>query len=160
MPLPRQGKGGIDLATYTANYGLHQWEATDDFLRTDFNTDFGIIDGALGEKAEMAHGQYVGTGATGHTIILGFQPKVLVIIPSDTGSAEARNASLILVDAIARYAEGDSNPMISPYYSAGTPMYTVTPTATGMELYSHPNWNEPRYVMNEQGRTYHYVVCR
>ena len=40
------------MATYTTNYGLHQWEASDDFLRTDFNTDFAKIDAALGEKAD------------------------------------------------------------------------------------------------------------
>ena len=36
------------MANYTANYGLHQWEPGDSFLRTDFNGDFAKIDGALG----------------------------------------------------------------------------------------------------------------
>ena len=35
------------MATYTTNYQLHQWEASDDFLRTDFNTDFQKIDAAI-----------------------------------------------------------------------------------------------------------------
>ena len=35
------------MATYTSNYQLHQWEASDSFLRTDFNTDFQKIDAAI-----------------------------------------------------------------------------------------------------------------
>ena len=35
------------MATYTSNYQLHQWVPEDDFLRTDFNTDFQKIDAAL-----------------------------------------------------------------------------------------------------------------
>ena len=31
----------------TTNYKLHQWEATDDFLRTEFNENFGKLDGAV-----------------------------------------------------------------------------------------------------------------
>ena len=45
------------MATYTEHYGLHQWEAADDFLRTDFNTDFQKIDGALGTLAEEVAGK-------------------------------------------------------------------------------------------------------
>lgn len=37
----------MNMATYTPNYGFHQWEATDNFLRTDFNTDFGKIDASI-----------------------------------------------------------------------------------------------------------------
>ena len=35
------------MASYTTNYQLHQWEASDSFLRTDFNTDFQKIDAAV-----------------------------------------------------------------------------------------------------------------
>ena len=45
------------MATYTSHYQLHQWEASDSFLRTDFNTDFQKIDAALGEKAEAEETQ-------------------------------------------------------------------------------------------------------
>ena len=74
------------MATYTANYGLHQWEATDDFLRTDFNTDFQKIDEAveaaytLAEgRADVVLGTYEGNGASSRTISLGFQPKAVLI---------------------------------------------------------------------------------
>ncbi len=39
------------MATYTANYGLHQWAPTDPFQRLDFNQDFSKIDAALGSLA-------------------------------------------------------------------------------------------------------------
>ena len=83
------------MATYTTNYGLHQWEASDDFLRTDFNTDFAKIDAALGEKADgedlaevenLAEGKcrvvtgcYTGSGTSERTITLGFRPKVVAV---------------------------------------------------------------------------------
>ncbi|MGN8967493.1 hypothetical protein [Intestinimonas sp. HCP28S3_D6] len=35
------------MATYTPNYGLHQWAPEDKFLRTDFNEDFSKLDTAL-----------------------------------------------------------------------------------------------------------------
>ena len=81
MPLSRQGKGGIDLATYTANYGLHQWEATDDFLRTDFNTDFQKIDTAIGGL--LVFGSFTGDGANGKVISLGFTPRAVYVCARD-----------------------------------------------------------------------------
>ena len=75
------------MASYTANYGLHQWEAADDFLRTDFNTDFEMIDEALTGlemgKIEMVTGAYTGTGEALRTIALGFQAKVLFLERAD-----------------------------------------------------------------------------
>ena len=68
------GKGGFNLATYTEHYGLHQWESTDDFLRTDFNTDFQKIDTALGAKCQLVAGSYVGDGAEEREFDLGFTP--------------------------------------------------------------------------------------
>ena len=46
-PLTGRVKGGFILANYTEHYGLHQWVPEDDFLRTDFNADFALIDAAL-----------------------------------------------------------------------------------------------------------------
>lgn len=71
------------MATYTPNYGLHQWVAEDDFLRTDFNTDFQKIDQALGnlslDKAQIVVGSYTGNDSSSRTITLGFQPQALYI---------------------------------------------------------------------------------
>lgn len=95
------------MATYTSHYQLHQWEASDSFLRTDFNTDFQKIDaaikgvetaantalalkadkteltqacGALDEaKCETLTGSYTGNGANTRTIDLGCAPKAVFI---------------------------------------------------------------------------------
>ena len=98
----------IFMATYTSNYQLHQWVPGDNFLRTDFNTDFQKIDAALGSiraqasssasavsgvqsslssvqsalsrKAEFVLGTYTGTGSgSGKTVSLGFQPRAVLI---------------------------------------------------------------------------------
>ena len=95
------------MATYTSNYQLHQWEASDSFLRTDFNTDFQKIDaavkgvetaantalalkadkteltqacGALDEaKCETLTGSYTGNGANTRTIDLGCAPRAVFV---------------------------------------------------------------------------------
>ena len=95
------------MATYTTNYQLHQWEASDSFLRTDFNTDFQKIDaaikgvetaantalakkadkteltqacGALDEaKCETLTGSYTGNGANTRTIDLGCAPRAVFV---------------------------------------------------------------------------------
>ena len=76
------------MATYTANYQLHQWVPEDNFLRTDFNQDFARIDAGIraakaqaeeleSSKCEITCGTYVGDGAASRTITLGFQPKAV-----------------------------------------------------------------------------------
>ena len=97
----------IFMATYTTNYQLHQWVPGDNFLRTDFNTDFQKIDaaikgvetaantalalkadkteltqacGALDEaKCETLTGSYTGNGANTRTIDLGCAPRAVFI---------------------------------------------------------------------------------
>ena len=95
------------MASYTTNYQLHQWEPSDSFLRTDFNTDFQKIDaaikgvetaantalalkadkteltqacGALDEaKCETLTGSYTGNGANTRTIDLGCAPRAVFV---------------------------------------------------------------------------------
>ncbi len=61
-------------SNYTENYGLCQWEATDQVLRTEFNEDNMKVDATLlehGQKLQwlgdlrMECGSYVGTGKFG-----------------------------------------------------------------------------------------------
>ena len=74
------------MASYTTHYGLHQWDPEDNFLRTDFNTDFEKIDTALGEIAETADGKisivtgtYTGNNSNGRIITLGFTPTAVYL---------------------------------------------------------------------------------
>ena len=80
------------MATYTENYQLHQWVPEDDFLRTDFNTDFQKIDTALAGiqeavdgKTRIREGSYTGNGSTSlRTVATSGTPKVLLL---STGSS-------------------------------------------------------------------------
>ena len=94
------------MASYTANYKLHQWEPEDNFLRTDFNEDFQKIDTALqgleSKKADTTTlnskistvtsrlstqesrtyyvvGTFDGNGAASRDISLGFAPKAVFV---------------------------------------------------------------------------------
>ena len=78
------------MATYTPNYGLHQWVPEDVFVRTDFNTDLSKIDTALGahdtaltQKCEAVFGSYIGNGAETRTITLAFTPKAVLVERQD-----------------------------------------------------------------------------
>ena len=82
------------MASYTANYQLHQWEPADFFLRTDFNADFAKLDAALAGKAGLADlaeklgavtGSYTGDGSACRTISLGFAP-IAVFLREDEDS--------------------------------------------------------------------------
>ena len=75
------GKGGFNLATYTEHYGLHQWESTDNFLRTDFNTDFAKIDAAIGGL--LVFGSFTGDESNGRVISLGFTPRAVYVCGRD-----------------------------------------------------------------------------
>lgn len=81
------------MAKYTKHYQLHQWEASDAFLRTDFNTDFKKIDTAL-QTANTAcvAGSYTGNNST-ITVNLGFKPSFLAIVP--TGHTNSYNSDIV-----------------------------------------------------------------
>lgn len=94
------------MATYTSNYQLHQWVPEDDFLRTDFNTDFQKIDAALAGleankaaqsnlaalqssisaaqstangRARAIKGTFTGNGSAPRTISIGGTPKIVFL---------------------------------------------------------------------------------
>ena len=151
MPLPRQGKGGIDLATYTANYGLHQWEATDDFLRTDFNTDHQLIDAALGElaegKAEAVYGSYAGSGEAGtdakNSLSFPFQPGMVIL-----QGTEHQFVTL----AVLPYWEGDAKGI---YAVGGT---TLSVDCEGNTVRWWANYSTEQF--NDAGKTYYYMCIK
>ena len=62
------------MAAYTEHYHLHQWEPEDNFLRTDFNEDFRVLDKALALKPEILSGSYTGDDARSRDISLGVSP--------------------------------------------------------------------------------------
>ena len=150
------------MASYTTNYGLHQWEPADDFLRTDFNTDFAKIDAGMRAaqsaadgaqsaastaqstadgKSGIVTGSYTGNDAESRTISLGFQPKAVLV--------ERRDG--------VRY----SNATVAGLALAGKPAYTssgdggVTVTSNGFTV-SRKNFT----TTNESGITFYYLAVR
>ena len=96
------------MASYTANYQLHQWEPADFFLRTDFNADFAKLDAALAGKAGLADlaeklgavtGSYTGDGSAGRTISLGFAP-IAVFLREDEDSGAILAVQKALADSV------------------------------------------------------------
>ena len=64
----------------TEHLGLHQWEATDSFLRTDFNEDFQKIDGAVEElKHARVTGSYTMAPSGPLNVEVGFRPSLLLV---------------------------------------------------------------------------------
>ena len=144
MPLPRQGKGGIDLATYTTNYGLHQWEASDNFLRTDFNTDHQLIDGALADKAEVTAGTYTGDGTAQRTIELDRAPAAVLLF-DQYGNAN-----------VSYYAYGGLALEGHPCSKSGDP--TITLTGSGFTVYYQQQTPSHFVATNYSGAVFHYLA--
>ena len=61
------------MAAYTEHYHLHQWEPEDNFLRTDFNEDFRVLDKALALKPEILS----------RGISLGVSPRAVFVVRQD-----------------------------------------------------------------------------
>ena len=132
------------MATYTEHYGLHQWESTDDFLRTDFNADFAAIDGALGAKCEMTVGSYVGDGEESRTISLPFQPQAVLLTNSEGETYRFPETTGGLALA--------GHPLAS--YQYGDPCLAVA--GSGFQV-----GQSDRYVnTNATGMAYHYAAFR
>ena len=151
----------------TQNYQLHQWEATDDFLRAEFNENFTKLDEAvaaevaarasavnglntaLGKKSEVFVGTYTGDGTKGRVIALGFQPKAVLVMPS-TGQL---NASYCYFGGLAV--------MGSPVAVKDNEVAALT--ATGFRVSHtaiyHNNYTE-LFTVNESEKRYHYLAIK
>lgn len=79
-------KGGTPMASnYTENYGLCQWEATDQVLRTEFNEDNAKIDEVLASlNCQFYMQSYIGTGEDGPQTYQFPKRPVFIIIQGGT----------------------------------------------------------------------------
>ena len=147
------------MASYTSNYQLHQWVPEDDFLRTDFNTDFQKIDTAIkavknqadglnSSKAEIVTGSYTGDGAATRTVTLGFRPTAVLLENrmGARGSSSVIQAGLALWDA---------------------PLYTVSggvPNPSALEItatgFTAANGGSTGSTLNIDGTAYQYIVVK
>lgn len=105
-------------SNYTENFGLCQWEATDQVLRTEFNEDTAKIDAAL---PRFITGSYVGTGEENVTkhYSLGCRPKLLVLRTENTFSGNTYNVGVILTEVATIFYNSNSSYMQLPGGMAG-----------------------------------------
>lgn len=129
------------MATYTEHYGLHQWLPEDNFLRTDFNTDFQKIDIALGMALKIVTGTYTGTsslnGGVTQQIELGFRPRLVMIVP-DRQNFGASDQSALAID--------------------GTEHNGVTINDTGFQVKGKTNLEYHNEVQQADCNPYRYLV--
>lgn len=65
----------------TSNYGLSQWEATDQVQRTDFNADNAKVDAALtARNCQIYMTSYTGTGAGDLVFTFPAKPMLVIIM--------------------------------------------------------------------------------
>ena len=153
----------------TQNYKLNQWEASDDFLRSDFNEDNAKIEAALtahdtalakkaeensvasrianlntavSTKAELRFGTYTGDGTASRTISLGFTPKwILVFDQRGRGGYQGISYG------------GLAAPGFPVKNGAGNTLEVVT---NGIKVVYSPDEYQNT---NENNMVYHYLVC-
>ena len=148
----------------TTNYGLNQWEATDQVLRADFNADNSKIDAALKGLAEkgtaleekdsllenaisqcgncrMEVVRFTGNGNTSFSVTFPQKPVYFMIIAGDAiifGSGQSDYATILSYSTASRGA-GISSENIS--WSGGRARITL--------------WDELLVCFNKSGTTYY-----
>lgn len=123
----------------TSNYQLHSWEPGDDFLLSEINENFDLLDAAVGAKAEAVFGFYAGDGANPRTIRLGFRPKA-VILANKSGTFGSGDSYLyggLLIDGAAH----------------GNYAYSITDEGFRLNQNNHAQGNNANH-------TYMYVAFR
>lgn len=142
-------------SNYTENYGLCQWEATDQVLRTEFNEDNKKADKILGALSETVQDHaatlegcgncqiywttYQGTGSESRTFTFDEVPRFLFIT--------AYNCWLSIV-AEAQLGYG--------YYS--TSGYWIRPTLAWSENSVTLTSTPAEFLCNKAGTTYYMIV--
>ena len=141
----------------TQNYQLHQWEATDDFLRTEFNENFTKLDEAVAAEVaarasavnEVVTGSYTGDGTKGRAVALGFRPKAVLVISSDG----RLNATYGYYGGLA----------VTGGPVAVKDNEVIALTATGFQVShttaSHANYTE-YFTANDKNKVYHYLAVK
>ena len=111
---PSRYKGGFYMASYTQHYQLHQWEPSDDFLRSDFNDDFKKIDTAIKTTEQTLQTNFNGEVSRLDTALSAAQQTLRSEFNS---SIQQVNTTLASIQAL---AEGRANIVFGTYTGDGT----------------------------------------
>ena len=147
------------MSEKTSNYQLNQWEATDNFLRTDFNEDNAKIDNALtllSGRLQVEFGSYVGTGTFGpgtqNTITFSITPKIIIVV-ADTQSTSHPGALFL---AGQQYSNGFGN--TSSHGQYGLTLSWGENTLSWTTKFAANNGANAHGQLNASGVTYRYAV--
>lgn len=137
----------------TPNYALPSWEATDRILMEDFNDAFETIDTAMSGfgNCKIVSGSYTGTGQTyrSEPITLPGKPLLFLIHSMD----DYGDMALMMQGCPSGIA------VINLHYQTSDST-KISCTWSGNSV----NWgqgfsnNNARDILNESGKTYHYVA--
>ena len=119
----------------TPNLNLHSWTKYDPIQLSEFNENFSAIDTALSKSMQMVIGTYTGNGKSNRTIVLGFQP-ALVILIGTTYSSNSYFSTVSLVGSdFAHYIR---------YYCGATD--AIRTTSMGFCIYDYNYHNLSTYA--------------
>ena len=130
----------------TENYGLHAWEASDDFLRQEFNENFAKLDQALHDH--VVAGAYTGDGTKDRFMDLGFTPRAVLILPQD---GKIYNnyyyfGGLAVPDSPVQYNSHINFSIVEGGFEVSTNSYGSSTTTV--------------ITTNSNGKIYHYLAVR
>jgi len=142
----------------TPNLNLHSWVETDPVLMSEFNENFGAIDGAIADGVKIRTGSYVGTGVFGtnnpNLLLFDFTPKIVFIHTSPYYGYTYFHNNASYFSAYNQV-----------FYYEGTKFYVASNEGTGGVEYSLYNnsleWFSSTAAgnqMNKNGTTYSYIA--
>ena len=152
----------------TTNYQLNQWQGSDAFLRSDFNEDNAKVEAALtalaakdksltqlmetkadqsalATKTEIVTGTYTGDGAASQEILLGFQPKA-VLVCSEQGRMGDSTGQVWVYGGLALVGH--------PVEYSGMPAVEIT--GSGFRVY----FDDENVLTNQRTTVYHYIAFK
>lgn len=138
------------MAQYTPNYGLHQWEPQDNFLRTDFNQDFAKIDTAIKGVETAAEAKKADKSALVQVKTLA-ESKCRIVTGSYVGNGTklmvplgARAKAVFIIFGMYTYMASEEHPN-----------FGLASEVDGFSATNNPNASRN---LNEAGGTFHYVA--
>lgn len=138
-------------SNHTENYGLCQWEATDQVLRTDFNADNAKVDAALKEQAAQLNNfalmrnchimtlGYSGDGASTRSHTFTSTPIMVNIMGRKNWVCAMRGCTV----ASSRYLEGGGGEMLNATWTGNT-LRLSSPSSDASTIC---NWSGDYYTL-------------
>ena len=140
----------------TRNLNLHSWTLDDPVKMAEFNENFsaidasfGLLSGAVAEKAELVLGSYSGNNAATQSIALGFQPKAVLVMDSFGQTAYTTSSFAQVYGGLAM----PGKPVSENGYTS------LEVTAAGFAVHNYGS-EADRIRINRSGKCYYYLAIK